>query len=49
MRILVVEHDKIVREFLTRSLVKSGFGVEALGLGSREFTGADCGFGAAGP
>ncbi len=32
MRILVVEHDKIVREFLTRSLVKSGFGVDALGL-----------------
>jgi two-component system copper resistance phosphate regulon response regulator CusR len=34
MRILVVEDDKMIREFLTRALMESGFGVDASGLAS---------------
>lgn len=33
MRLLVVEDDKTIREFLTRALAESGFGVDASGLG----------------
>jgi DNA-binding response OmpR family regulator len=34
MRLLVVEDDKTIREFLTRALVESGFGVDASALAS---------------
>ena len=33
MRLLVVEDDRTIREFLTRALAESGFGVDASGLG----------------
>ncbi len=33
MRLLVVEDDKTIREFLTRALAESGFGVDASALG----------------
>lgn len=33
MRLLVVEDDKTIREFLTRALAESGFGVDASSLG----------------
>ena len=35
MRLLVVEDDKTIREFLTRALTESGFGVDASSLGSQ--------------
>jgi two-component system copper resistance phosphate regulon response regulator CusR len=35
MRLLVVEDDKTIREFLTRALSESGFGVDASALGSQ--------------
>ncbi|HEX4036623.1 MAG TPA: response regulator transcription factor [Acidobacteriaceae bacterium] len=35
MRLLVVEDDKTIREFLTRALVESGFGVDASALASQ--------------
>ena len=35
MRLLVVEDDKTIREFLTRALAESGFGVDASALGSQ--------------
>jgi len=34
MRLLVVEDDKTIREFLTRALVESGFGVDASAVAS---------------
>lgn len=35
MRLLVVEDDNTIREFLTRALVESGFGVDASSLGKQ--------------
>ncbi len=35
MRLLVVEDDSTIREFLTRALAESGFGVDASSLGSQ--------------
>jgi two-component system copper resistance phosphate regulon response regulator CusR len=35
MRLLVVEDDNTIREFLTRALAESGFGVDASALGSQ--------------
>jgi DNA-binding response OmpR family regulator len=35
MRLLVVEDDNTIREFLTRALTESGFGVDASSLGSQ--------------
>jgi two-component system copper resistance phosphate regulon response regulator CusR len=35
MRLLVVEDDNTIREFLTRALLESGFGVDASSLGSQ--------------
>jgi two-component system copper resistance phosphate regulon response regulator CusR len=35
MRLLVVEDDNTIREFLTRALTESGFGVDASSLGSK--------------